>query len=109
MHFNSKVYPWKENLVSSSPQTLSAVSQWVESLVTGGSTNTEEALVRAMSVKGAQAIYLMTDGRPDSPTDSLLAKVRQLPKIPVHTISFNCADSKANHFLAKLASNTGGR
>ena len=109
MCFNSKVYPWRENLVPSSPQALSAVSQWVEGLVTEGSTNTQDALIKAMSVGGAQAVYLMTDGRPDSQTDTLLAKVQQLPKIPVHTISFNCADSNANHFLAKLSSNTGGR
>ena len=108
-HFNSKVYPWRENLVASSPQTLAAVSQWVDGLVTDGSTNTQAALVQAMTVRGAEAVYLMTDGRPDTPTDVLLAKIQQLPKIPVHTISFNCADSKANHFLAKLASNTGGR
>ncbi len=103
------MYPWRDNLVASSPQTLAAAAQWVDGLVTGGSTNTQEALVKAMTVSGVEAVYLMTDGRPDTPTDMLLAKVQQLPKVPVHTISFNCGDSKANHFLAKLASNTGGR
>jgi len=95
--------------VSVSPQSLTAASQWVEALTTGGSTNTQDALMKAMAIRGTEAVYLMTDGRPDTPTDSLLAKIQQLPAIPVHTISFNCADSKANHFLSKLASMTGGR
>ena len=95
--------------MASSPQTLAAVSQWVDGLATGGSTNTQAALVKAITVTGAEAVYLMTDGRPDTSTDVLLAKIQQLPRIPVHTISFNCGDSKANHFLAKLATNTGGR
>lgn len=63
----------------------------------------------AMSVQEAEGVYLLTDGRPDQPPYQVLAKVQQLPKIPVHTISFNCADSNANAFLAQLARNTGGR
>ena len=62
-----------------------------------------------MAVPEAEAVYLLTDGRPDQPLDEVLARVQQLPKIPVHTISFNCADSKANFFLSQLAMNTGGR
>jgi len=31
------------------------------------------------------------------------------PQVPVHTISFNCADKEANEFLYKLAKDTGGR
>ena len=67
------------------------------------------ALSQAMSIRGAQAVYLLTDGRPDQPESEVLGKVQQLPNIPVHTISFNCADSKANFFLSQLSSNTGGR
>ena len=31
------------------------------------------------------------------------------PQVPVHTISFNCADKEANEFLYQLAKETGGR
>lgn len=31
------------------------------------------------------------------------------PQVPVHTISFNCADKEANEFLYQLAKDTGGR
>lgn len=96
-------------MVPTSGQNLKAISQWVEGLTAEGSTNTMAALSQAMSVGGAQAVYLLTDGRPDQPESEVLAKVQQLPHIPVHTISFNCADSKANFFLSQLSSNTGGR
>ena len=109
MHFNSEVHPWRSSLVPTSPQNLLAVGQWVESLAAEGSTNTQAALEAAMSVREAEAVYMLTDGRPDQPLDELVARVQQLPGIPVHTISFNCADSKANHFLAQLANDTGGR
>ena len=92
-----------------SEQNLKAVSQWVEGLSAEGSTNTMAALSQAMSVRGAQAIYLLTDGRPNQPESEVLGNVQKLPNIPVHTISFNCADSKANSFLAQLSKNTGGR
>ena len=92
-----------------SDQNLNAISQWVEGLVAEGSTNTMAALSQAMSVRGAQAVYLLTDGRPDQPESEVLSKVQRLPNIPVHTISFNCADSKANYFLSQLSHNSGGR
>ena len=81
----------------------------MDGLCADGTTNTQKALEVAMSVLEAEGVYLLTDGRPDQPTEQILARVQQLPKIPVHTISFNCADSNANAFLAQLAKNTGGR
>ena len=109
MHFNSELHAWRSSLVPTSPQNLLAAGQWVESLAAEGSTNTLAALEAAMSVREAEAVYMLTDGRPDQPLDQLVSRVQQLPSVPVHTISFNCADSKANHFLAQLASDTGGR
>ncbi len=109
LQFSSKVTAWREHLVPTSEQNLEAVWQWVQGLRAEGSTNTLGALTQALAVRGAEAVYLLTDGRPDQPCDSVLARVQQLPSLPVHTISFNCADSRANYFLARLASNTGGR
>ncbi len=109
VHFNSTVHAWRSSLVPTSTQNLEAVGQWVDGLCTDGTTNTQSALEMAMSVMDAEGVYLLTDGRPDQPPEKILARVQQLPKIPVHTISFNCADSHANAFLAQLAKNTGGR
>ena len=47
--------------------------------------------------------------RPDQSPETILSKVQQWKKIPVHTISFNCADTKANSFLARLSAATAGR
>ncbi|KAK2176319.1 hypothetical protein NP493_671g01028 [Ridgeia piscesae] len=43
------------------------------------------------------------------PPKSILAQLQVHPKIPVHTISFNCADRDANDFLCQLARDTRGR
>ena len=103
------MHPWRIGLVPTSPHNLEAVGQWMDGLCAEGTTNTQEALEVAMTVQEAEGVYLLTDGRPDQPAHQILARVQQLPKIPVHTISFNCADSKANTFLAQLSKNTGGR
>lgn len=108
-HFNSAMHPWRTGLVPTSPRNLEAVGQWVDGLRAEGTTNTLQALEVSMMVPEAEGVYLLTDGRPDQPPHQILGRVQQLPKIPVHTISFNCADSNANAFLAQLAKNTGGR
>lgn len=43
------------------------------------------------------------------PPKSVLAQVHLHPNVPIHTISFNCADKDANEFLCHLAKDTGGR
>ena len=43
------------------------------------------------------------------PPATVLAQSALINTVPIHTISFNCADSEANEFLAKLAAETGGR
>lgn len=90
-------------------QSLSAARQWVASLEAGGSTDTLGVLKMALSIDRVEAIYLLTDGRPDQSSETILAQLQNVKSIPVHTISFNCADSRANRFLARLASATGGR
>ena len=46
---------------------------------------------------------------PFQPPSSILAQVQLLNPVPIHTISFNCADTEANQFLCQLAAETGGR
>ncbi|NXU25558.1 VWA3B protein, partial [Thalassarche chlororhynchos] len=75
----------------------------------GGSTNTLKALQIALADTDAQAIYLLTDGRPDQPPQIILAQVQLHRKIPIHTVSFNCDDIEANKFLYELSTETEGR
>lgn len=43
------------------------------------------------------------------PSETILAQVQHHPKIPIHTVSFNCDDTEANKFLHELSTRTGGR
>ena len=48
-------------------------------------------------MEGVEALYLLTDGRPDQPPEMILSHIS--PNIPIHPISFNCADEEANRFV----------
>ena len=96
-------------MVPVAAQSLSAARQWVLMLEAGGSTDTLGVLRKALAMEEAEAVYLLTDGRPDQSPDVILGELQRLKQVPVHTISFNCADSKANKFLSRLAAATGGR
>lgn len=107
IHFDSQAEAWKDHLVTCNGQNLDAAYQWVKTLQADGSTNTLQALKVGYSMVGVQALYLLTDGRPDQVAMTILSQVDTT--IPVHSISFNCDDSEANHFLFELSNKTGGR
>ncbi|KAF7253194.1 von Willebrand factor A domain-containing protein 3B [Varanus komodoensis] len=107
--FDADVVAWKEQLANVNKQNLENALLWVKELQVGSSTNTLKALQLAFSDSNTQAIYLLTDGRPDQPPNTILAQLELKRNIPVHTISFNCDDTRANKFLHELASETGGR
>ncbi|KAL4230601.1 Von Willebrand factor A [Mactra antiquata] len=107
--FNSKAQVWQNRLVDVTETSLEGAWRWIQGLTCWGSTNTYSALQHALSDPGTQAIYLLTDGRPDQPPKSIIAQVQMQHSVPVHTISFNCNDSDANQFMYDLARATGGR
>lgn len=109
IRFGSKATSWRDRLTEVTPQTVHQALQWMHSLVAGGSTNVGNALQLALADRDVQAIYLLTDGRPDQPSETILSQMQRIPSIPIHTIAFNCNDSEANCFLTKLAALTGGR
>ena len=109
IQFSSEVLSWREYLVPPAAQNLSSAHQWVTQLQAGGSTDTLGVLRKAMGMDGVEGVYLLTDGRPDQSPDTIFGQIHRMKQIPVHTISFNCADSKANRFLSRLAAVTGGR
>ncbi|XP_062306739.1 von Willebrand factor A domain-containing protein 3B-like [Osmerus eperlanus] len=109
--FGSRVACWRSRLTDVNPHSLDSVCWWIKGLQAAGSTNTLEALGQAFTDRDMQAVYLLTDGRPDQPIGSILEQVRRWgpTSIPVHTISFNCDDQEANDFLLDLARETQGR
>ena len=46
-------------------QNIDEAWLWVNGLLADGSTNTSQALQVAYQMDGVEAIYLLTDGRPD--------------------------------------------
>ncbi|TRZ19423.1 hypothetical protein HGM15179_007691 [Zosterops borbonicus] len=107
--FSAQAVAWQEKLVEVNEENLQDAWLWIKGLEVGSSTNTLKALQIAFADTDIQAIYLLTDGRPDQPLAIILAEVQLHCKIPIHTVSFNCDDTDANKFLYELSTKTGGR
>ncbi|XP_010078959.1 PREDICTED: von Willebrand factor A domain-containing protein 3B, partial [Pterocles gutturalis] len=107
--FSAQAVAWQEKLSEVNEENLQDAWLWIKGLEVGSSTNTLKALQTAFTDTDTQAIYLLTDGRPDQPPQIILAQVQLHRKIPIHTVSFNCDDIEANKFLYKLSTQTGGR
>ena len=64
--FNTIINPWRDRLTKVSDSTTqSQLSPWIDGLNAEGSTNTLAALRFALADSATEAIYLLTDGRPD--------------------------------------------
>nr|XP_009942202.1 PREDICTED: von Willebrand factor A domain-containing protein 3B [Opisthocomus hoazin] len=107
--FSAQAVAWQEKLAEVNEENLQDAWLWIKGLEAGSSTNTLKALQIALADTDTQAIYLLTDGRPDQPPQIILAQVQLHPKIPIHTVSFNCDDIEANKFLYELSTETEGR
>ncbi|XP_010018082.1 PREDICTED: von Willebrand factor A domain-containing protein 3A [Nestor notabilis] len=112
LRFAENTESWKECLVEATDETCHDAVQWVSTFHAHGNTCTLMALQKALSFQGIEALYVLTDGKPDTSCSLILTEVERSRKkqdIKIHTISFNCADRGGNEFLKKLASQTGGR
>ncbi|XP_074839385.1 von Willebrand factor A domain-containing protein 3B [Carettochelys insculpta] len=107
--FDAQAVAWQEKLAEVNEENLQDAWLWIKELEVGSSTNTLRALQIALADSDTQAIYLLTDGRPDQPPKTILEQILLHHKIPIHTISFNCDDTEANKFLHELSTETGGR
>ncbi|XP_064931532.1 von Willebrand factor A domain-containing protein 3B isoform X1 [Columba livia] len=107
--FSAQAVAWQEKLAEVNEENLQDAWLWIKGLEVGSSTNTLKALQVAFADTDTQAIYLLTDGRPDQAPQIILAQVQLHRKIPIHTVSFNCDDIEANNFLYKLSTETGGK
>ncbi|CAM5078178.1 unnamed protein product [Natator depressus] len=107
--FDAQAVAWQEKLAEVNEENLQDAWLWIKELEVGSSTNTLKALQIALADSDIQAIYLLTDGRPDQPPKTILTQILLHHKVPIHTISFNCDDTEANKFLHELSTETGGR
>ncbi|KAM6299191.1 von Willebrand factor A domain-containing protein 3A [Aegotheles albertisi] len=112
LRFAENTESWKESLVEATDETCHDAVQWVSKFHAHGNTCILMALQKAFSFQGIEALYVLTDGKPDTSCNLILKEIERLRKkrdIKIHTISFSCTDRGANEFLKKLASQTGGR
>ncbi|KFP28792.1 von Willebrand factor A domain-containing protein 3B, partial [Colius striatus] len=107
--FSAQAVAWQEKLAEVNEENFQDACLWIKGLEVGSSTNTLKALQIALADTDTQAIYLLTDGRPDQPPQIILSQVQLHCKIPIHTVSFNCDDREANKFLYELSTRTEGR
>ncbi|NP_001332793.1 von Willebrand factor A domain-containing protein 3B isoform 2 [Homo sapiens] len=106
--FDGQAVAWREQLAEVNEDNLEQAQSWIRDIKIGSSTNTLSALKTAFADKETQAIYLLTDGRPDQPPETVIDQVKRFQEIPIYTISFNYNDEIANRFLKEVAALTGG-
>ncbi|XP_035826258.1 von Willebrand factor A domain-containing protein 3A isoform X2 [Aplysia californica] len=112
IRFSGNCTVWRDAIQSPTESNCHDAIRWVSQLMASGNTCTLEALQLAFRDPDIDAIYLLTDGKPDTSTSLVLREVskrNEKRNISVNTISFNCTDSTANNFLRLLATETGGR
>ena len=63
--FDSKASSWRDRMVEVNEQNLQGAWSWIKGLTCKGSTNTLAALRCALGDPQTEAIYLLSDGRPD--------------------------------------------
>ncbi|XP_072791944.1 von Willebrand factor A domain-containing protein 3A isoform X5 [Taeniopygia guttata] len=112
LRFAENTESWKETLVEATDESCHDAVQWASTCHARGNSCILAALQKAFSFQGVEALYLLTDGKPDTSCSLILKEIERLIKkqhIKIHTICFSCADRGAVEFLRKLAAQTGGR
>ncbi|PIK46930.1 putative von Willebrand factor A domain-containing protein 3A [Apostichopus japonicus] len=112
IRFSGDIEPWRPVAVEPSDSNCHDAVRWVNSFVPAGNSCTLEALMAAFQDKRLEAIYLLTDGKPDTSTSKILgdvAEINTIRGVKINTISFNCDDETANTFLRQLAAMSRGR
>ncbi|CAG2240359.1 von Willebrand factor A domain-containing protein 3A [Mytilus edulis] len=112
VRFSGNCENWFDRLQPATQENCHDAVNWSSKFKASGNTCTLEALKMAFDDPEIEAIYMLTDGKPDTSTSLILREVGEWNNernIQINTISFNCSDSTANNFLKLLATQTGGR
>jgi von Willebrand factor A domain-containing protein 3 len=95
IRYSNNVEKWREGIQESSEENCHRAIAWLSNFSAFGNTCTLDALAEAFHDININAIYLLTDGKPDNSTSMVLEEVRKLNsqrKLSINTISFNCDD-----------------
>ncbi|KAL9835406.1 von Willebrand factor A domain-containing protein 3A isoform 4-T4 [Geothlypis trichas] len=100
LRFAENTESWKEHLVEATDESCHDAVQWAATCQAHGSSCILTALQKALSFQGVEALYLLTDGKPDTSCSLILKEIERLIKkqdIKIHTICFSCADRSNFH------------
>jgi len=115
----TQLYGGKPVLMPATASNKKKVIKWIEGLKWGPATRTDLALDLAFKVRGADSIYLFSDGIPemlksgknkDIPVDEILKKARTLNrarKVKLHCYAIT-SNPSTQKFLRQLAAENGG-
>ncbi|XP_052087168.1 uncharacterized protein LOC127724285 [Mytilus californianus] len=107
LEFNSDVTQWADKMVKCSPQTVTVATDWIKNLTPKTGTNTQGALLTALSDSACGAVYIVTDGLADQhPVDILDSVYDAARGRPIHCIYLSSeerTDSVAVELLEDLA------
>ena len=91
--FSDDCGKWRDKIQDPSEENCHMAIAWLTSLQAHGNTCTLDALREAFRDQEIDAIYLITDGKPDTSTASVLDEVRIMNStrhLSINTISLNC-------------------
>ncbi|KAF6032676.1 C11orf16 [Bugula neritina] len=111
VEFSTDVTQWSDEMVQCLPETVTVACDWINQLEAKTGTNTESALLAAYNDDDCEAVYLITDGLPDSKPSEILDRVAYVCRgRPCHCIYLTGAtvDKAATNFLQDLATDTYG-
>ena len=106
IEFNSEVTQWADKMVSCTPETVQVAADWIRKLGAKTGTNTLDALLTALQDSACRAVYLVTDGLPDTFAEDILDTVIGVTNgRPIHCIYLTGekAETAAVEFLEDLA------
>ncbi|KAL8575355.1 hypothetical protein ACOMHN_048648 [Nucella lapillus] len=106
IEFNSEVTKWANKMVSCTPETVQVAADWIKKLQAKTGTNTMDALLTALQDNACQAVYLVTDGLPDTFAEDILDSVVNAANgRPIHCIYLarDRTETAAVEFLEDLA------
>ncbi|XP_053327974.1 von Willebrand factor A domain-containing protein 3A [Spea bombifrons] len=108
--FSESIDSWQECLVEATDEACHDAVRWISRLTPQGNTCIFHALEKGLELPDVQGLYVLTDGKPDSSYNLLLAEnVLKSQPIKIHTISFNTSKGGGNELLKTMAALSGGR
>jgi uncharacterized protein with von Willebrand factor type A (vWA) domain len=91
--FSDHCEKWREHCVEASEENCHKSIAWLANMTAHGNTCTLDAITEAFRDEDIDAVYLISDGKPDTSTTLVLDEVRKMNhhrQLSINVISINC-------------------